>query len=56
MFMHVCTVNYLLRDARFFRELHTEAMQSRKFSRELQEDHATAKLFHRERFALYGTV
>ena len=28
------------------------AVQSRKFSRKEQEDHATAKLFHRERFAL----
>ena len=32
VFMHLSTVNYLLRGARFFRELHTEAMQSQKFS------------------------
>ena len=32
VFMHLSTVNYLLHGARFFRELHTEAMQSQKFS------------------------
>ena len=30
-FIHVCTVNCLLRDAGFFCELHAEAIQSRKF-------------------------
>ena len=34
VFVHVSIVNYLLRGGGFFRELHTEAMQSRKFSRE----------------------
>ena len=28
VFMHMSTVNYLLRGAGFFRELHTKAMQS----------------------------
>ena len=31
-------------------------IQLRKFSCKFKEDHATAKLFHRERFALYSIV
>ena len=38
----------------FYYKVFRIAVQSQKFSREWQEDRATAKLLHRERFALYG--
>ena len=51
MLTHVSTLNYLL-NVRFFGNYYT----IEKVFPRITKDHATAKFFHSERFALYGII